>query len=350
MLDYLIVGQGLAGTLLAYFLQKEGQKVLLIDKDYPRASSKFAAGIINPVTGRRYVKSWLIEDLLPFAKSTYQAIEKVHGISIFHEIPLVRALFNPSEGNNWMLRLEDPTYVPFMKSKADLGAYQQATVAAYGYGEVLQSARLDIPAFVNYFRSHWTETGEFIKESFQIEDLEIIPDGVQYHAIKARQVVFCEGIQATQNPFFNYLPFNGSKGEILEVAIPDVQFESIFKHKLFIVPLANGNYWIGATNDKIFDHDLPTERGAAFLYSRLKSFLKTDFEIVGHYAAVRPTVRDRRPFLGRHPNHPQLAIFNGLGTKGASLAPFWAHHFVQHLLHHAPIDKEVDINRIKNFQ
>lgn len=349
MLDYLIIGQGIAGTLIAYFLQKEGKTVHIIDNDNPRSSSKHAAGIINPITGRRYVKTWRIEDLLPFATKTYREIESEHNIKVFNEIPLIRTLFDQGQRNHWMLRLNDPAYVPFLDGKADMGAYADHLIPDFSYGQVLQSARLDIPAFIGHFRQYWSDAGILSTHDFDIEQLVLKPDRVTYQSYEAEKVIFCEGNQAKNNPYFNYLPFGGAKGEVFEIEIPGVKFERIIKRQIFIVPLSNGNYWIGSTNRNQFENDLPSEEGRAFLIDKLKAFLKADYNIVSHNAAIRPTVKDRRPFLGLHPIHPKLALFNGLGTKGASLGPFWAQHFVQHLLHAQPLEPEVSIERFKGF-
>lgn len=345
MVDYLIVGQGIAGTLMAYLLQKAGKQIHVLDNDSPRSSSKHAAGIINPVTGRRFVKSWRIEDLLPFAHAMYRQIEKEFDIEVFHQIPLIRTLYDQKDRNNWMLRITDPAYEKYMSGEADLGTYTDRLHPDFSYGQTLHTARLDIPAFIAHFRQYWQKRGEYAIAQLTMEALEIQDDKVIWGNIEAKQVIFCEGSWGKQNPYFNYLPFRGAKGEIMEVAIPGANFDRIIKRKVFIVPLQNGNYWIGTTNTNWFDHEEPTAEGLAELEEKLKAFLKMDFEIIGHHAAIRPTVKHRRPFLGHHPEQNRLVIFNGLGTKGASLGPFWAAHLVDHLLEGTDLDPEVDIRR-----
>lgn len=346
MIDYIIVGQGLAGTMLAYFLQKEGQRIHILDNDYPRSASKHAAGIINPVTGRRFVKSWRIEDLLPFAHATYREIEAAFNLKVLYPIPVIRTLYDQKDRNNWMLRISDPAYESYMDGKADLGTYQGQLHPDFSYGQTLHTARLDVPIFIAHFRALWQSQGQLTTTQLKIEDIELRPDGVAYGEIKARRLIFCEGSWGKHNPYFKYLPFRGSKGEVLEVSIPVLPFDRILKRKLFIVPLQNGNYWIGTANPKQgLDQDLPSQEGKTELIEKLKAFLKPDFKIVNHQAAIRPTVKDRRPFIGWHPVHPQLGIFNGLGTKGASLGPYWAAHFVRHLQQNSPLDPEVDILR-----
>lgn len=51
--------------------------------------------------------------------------------------------------------------------------------------------------------------------------------------------------------------------------------------------------------------------------------MKIPYNVVEHKAGVRPSVSDRRPVLGPCKDYEQLVVFNGLGTKGVSLAPFF---------------------------
>lgn len=345
MLDYLIIGQGIAGTLLAHFLEKEGQQIMVVDPGLEGSSTVTAAGLMNPITGRRYVKSWRVDELLPFARATYRELEEKLHIRIFHPRHILRTLFNAREENDWLLRTGDPAYQPYMLEKAELGAYHDHTEPAYSYGEVQHSAQVDIGDLARAFRHYLQHSHRLLEETFDHSLVRFQPDGVHYRDLQARAVVFAEGYRAKDNPFFNYLPFGGAKGEVLIVRIPDAGFEKVLKHRIFIAPLGNDLYWIGNTNHNRFDHLDPTPEGKAFLLERLQDLLRLPFEIVSHQAAVRPTVRDRRPFLGAHPGIPNCFIFNGLGTKGTSLGPFWARHLTQFLLLHQPLDPEVDIRR-----
>lgn len=345
MLDFLVVGQGLAGTLLAHFLEKQGQGFLVIDQFDPSAASQVAAGIMNPVTGRRYVKSWKIDQLLPFAKQTYRELEQTYQCAILYERNILRALFNRREVHDWQARRFEPGYEPYLLPEADLGAYAHTTQLAFDYGEVALSAQVDLPVLLAAFREALLKTNRLLEETFDYQALVVDGQGVEYKGQRAKRLIFCEGFQARQNPFFNYLPFGGAKGEVLLVRIPDAAYEKLLKHRIFIVPLSNGLYWIGSVYENQFNNDLPTPSGRAFLIERLEEILTVPFEIVEHRAAIRPTVKDRRPFLGLHPTLPSLGIFNGLGTKGASLGPFFAAQMADFLCKGTPLDEKVDIQR-----
>lgn len=343
--DYIIVGQGLSGTLLAHFLIQEGKSVYLIDPGQEGTATKVAAGIINPITGRRYVKSWRVDELIPFAKQTYQSLESYLNISIYHPHTIIRTLFNAREENDWMLRTADTGYAAYMLDQADLGNYAFNTEEAFSYGEVQHAAQVDIGLLAERYRSVFKENDQLAEEKVDYQNIVIEDEKVKYGHIEAGQLIFCEGAQAVSNPFFNYLPFGGAKGEVLIVKIKETHFEKILKHRVFIVPLSDDTYWIGSTYNWKFENRQPTQQGREYLQDRLKDILKVPFEIVDHKAAIRPTVKDRRPFLGRHPEFPQLFIFNGLGTKGASLGPYWARHMADHLTFQKPLDREVDIRR-----
>jgi len=343
--DFILVGQGLAGTLLAHFLKAAGQRILVIDQPNGNAASQIAAGIINPVTGRRFVKSWMIETLLPFAKKTYQSIESQFNISIYHEKNILRALANPKEENDWLARATEPGYTPYLAEKANPENYGRHLRPFYAFGETKGSAQVDLSVLIDAYRTALKSTGDYLEEAFDYQSITNYEDHGTYKQWKAKGIVFCEGYGMKTNPFFKDLPMRGDKGQVLEVRIPEAGFEKMFKDQVFIVPMAGGQYWIGATYEPRFENEEPTEGGKNFLTTHLSATLKLPFEIMAHKAAVRPTVKDRRPLLGSHPEFAHLHLFNGLGTKGTSLGPYWANHMSNYLLGSIEIDPQVDIRR-----
>jgi glycine oxidase len=343
MVDFLVVGQGLAGTLITHFLQERGKTVRVVDPGHVGAASTVAAGLINPVTGRRYVKSWYFDQLWPAAKETYLRLEQQLDISFFHPRPIIRTLFNHREENDWHLRMSNPAYQAYISEEADPGRYKEHTIPAYSYGELRIGAQVDLATLIRTFRKELKQKGLLLEAFLDYDLLEINDQGVSYKDIEAGQVVFCEGYRAAQNPYFDYLPFGGAKGEVLIVKIPGADFYKLFKHRIFIVPLGEDLYWIGSAYEWKYEDDQPTETGRNYLLGRLEEVLQLPFEVIDHRAAIRPTVKDRRPFLGRHPKWPVLSIFNGLGTKGASLGPFFARQMVDFLLDGTEVDPAVSI-------
>lgn len=344
--DFLVVGQGLAGTLISWILRKHYQKeVFHIDRGHESASSLAAAGLMNPITGRRYVKSWRFDDLLPAALTTYSELEEELGVPLINQRNIIRSLFNRREENDWLARSGDSEYQEYMRDRANLQQYADYIRPAFQYGEVQHSAQIHIGRLVSAFRQKLKEQGRIQEEAFNYDALSVTPEAVQYGSVSAKAVIFAEGAQAADNPFFNYLPFGGAKGQAIWVRIPDIHFAKILKQRIFIVPWRDDIYWIGSTNANRFTTDQPTGEAKQFLHERLADILTVPFEVIDHRAAIKPTVRDRRPFLGCHPKHANLYIFNGLGTKGTSLGPYWAKHLCAFILKSGILDEEVDINR-----
>lgn len=318
------------------------------------SSSKIAAGVINPITGRHFVKSWRIDALLSVAKRTYQDLEKLLNVPIWHDRDIVRTLKDTEEENNFLLRSTYPDYQDYCGETLD--NFDNTHLNPFhAFAAIKNGAQVNLPFFVTEFRRYLIDNQLFINEKIAFDDLIIADDSVIYKNIKAKKIIFADGAAGATNPYFSWLPFNLDKGELILVRIPNLNFKQIFKNKISIVPLHdvgsdgqlnNENlYWVGATNAWQFENNLPTEANKQLIVNELGEILNCPFEVVAHQAAVRPTVRDRRPFVGLHPEMPSVGIFNGFGTKGASLIPFFAEHFVESLLNNTQLDKEIDIQR-----
>ena len=356
--DYIIVGQGLAGSVLAFLLLRKGKKVLVLDnytEGGKKASSQLAAGVINPITGMRFVKTWRIDAFLSEAQSIYHDIEIFLGVKLWHNRLIHRVLRNTEEENNWLLRNTYADYQPYCgntpPSVVDLDTDKFKPF--YAIAEVKKGAQVNMPLLVSRFRQYFSEKGMMQTTQFDAQKLSISDNIIEYQGTRASKIIFCEGANGKFNPYFNHLPFNPDKGELLLVRIPNLNIRHIFKNKMAIVPLHdteggdNDLYWVGATNTWTFENDLPENTRKELIIKELESTLNFPFEVVEHHAAIRPTVKDRRPFIGLHAEQPSLAIFNGFGTKGASLVPFWAAHFVEFLVNGQPLDSAVDILRFR---
>ena len=321
-----------------------------------RPSSSVAAGVINPITGKRYVKSWRIDELLPAARDMYQAIEKLLNISIWQERTLLRTLQNVEDENQWLLRSSYADYAAYCTEKCTPSVleYLKNTINNdfHAFAVIKHAAQVHIPALMKHFRQYLMAQDCYFQDNFEHDDCILKENAVFYKELKAQKVIFCEGAKGVDNPYFKWLPYNLDKGELLIVKIPHFNLNHIFKHHISIVPLGDDLYWIGATNDWHFADAQPTEVNKQLIINELQKILKLPFEIIDHQAAIRPTVKDRRPFIGFHPDFEAVAIFNGFGTKGASLIPYWANQFSDVLLSNGipserggDIDKEVNIQR-----
>ena len=348
-IDYLLVGQGIAGSLLAYRLIQARKTVRIIDSGLHHGSSIVAAGIINPITGRNYVKSWNFETLSTEITALYTELEQVLGISLLREVKILRTLFNTFDQNKWMSKSARPDYKDYLgeieKNHEDWSPVlrQNLPLAVTHHGKLA-----DLPLLVTTLRSKWVEAGILETGCFDSRNLSCQSDYVSYGDLRAKDIIFCEGNGILNNRFFKSLPMIGYIGEVLKVKIPDIRTKNILKQKSFLVPLNEQIFWFGP-----FDHPhnsfekAPSENGRRVLVQNLKNIIQAPFEVVEHLAGVRPTVIDRKPILGTHPHFSRIHIFNGLGTKGASLAPYFSKLLVEYLIANKPIPKSVNIDRFK---
>ena len=345
-LPYLIVGQGIAGTLLAWSFEKANQPYFIIDNNHQTSASKIAAGIINPITGRRFVKSWMIDTFLPFAKTTYQNIEKELAIDVWQDLDIIRFFMSNAEGNNWLAKTTWEGYDKFLKKEKDADYLHEFINDESGYGTVV-GAKVDLGKVIRNFQDYFKQKGLVEKEQFDYKQLKVNSESISYKKIKAKKVIFCEGFAAFKNPWFAHLPYESAKGEALILRIPQLKTADILKKHFFIVPLEDDLFWFGSNYEWDDLSNEPTETGRNFLEKELKEIIKVDYEIIDHLAAVRPVLKDRRPAIGLHPSNPNIGIFNGLGTKGTSIAPYWANELMLFLTEGKEIPKEIDVQRFK---
>jgi glycine oxidase len=205
---------------------------------------------------------------------------------------------------------------------------------------------LNIPLFLEASREYFKKHNLLVEEIFDHQQLVITDKNIVYKKTSADKLIFCEGYKALENPYFSGLPFKLTKGEVLTIKAPFLkQTEKVINKGVFILPVGDDVYKVGATYEWADLTELPTEKGKAELVDKLKKVLRIPFEIVNHQAGIRPTVNDRRPLIGLHPKHSALAVFNGLGTKGVMLAPYFAQQLYSFLEENKALEEEVDIKR-----
>jgi glycine/D-amino acid oxidase-like deaminating enzyme len=342
--DYLIVGQGICGTQLSWHLYKEGKSFVVIDEGAPVTSSKVAAGIMNPVTGRRYVRSWRIDEVLPFSVHTYEQIELVLGEQLLYKKPIIDFFPSPQARDQFVnLIAEDDTYV---HTYPDQNHFNQYFNYDFGCGEISPTYTVNLALLLASWRKKLVDSSALREEAFEPQELKLHQDGVTYRDLTAQKVLFCEGIKAMDNPWFGLLPYSANKGEALIIESEDLHNGHIFKKGMLLAPLPTKNtFWVGSNYSREFETVTPTQEFYDKTYTHLTNWLKVPFKVIDHKAAVRPATVERRPFVGLHPHFPQVGILNGTGSKGTSLAPFFAHQLVQHLVYGVPILKDADVAR-----
>lgn len=342
--DYIIVGQGISGTWLSYYLLKEGKKAVVIDKEDPRSPSRISAGIINPVTGRRHVTAWMAKEVLPFAWNAYTELGNELNIHAITQKNIIDFFPTPQMRVSFLQRVEEKG--EYLHGFTVEHHFREYFHYDFGYGQVRPVYLAYLETILPAWRKKLNKDGILLEEVFDINKLKIDSGSVRYNDITAEKIIFCDGNGSAESSYFNKLPFAPNKGEVLIAEIPGIPPRKIYKKGIMLVPLADpGLWWVGSSYQWEFENAEPTKEFREKTEALLKSWLKKSFKIVDHFAGIRPATLERRPFVGTHPHFPEIAILNGMGTKGCSLAPYFSKQLVDHLLTSTPITPEADIKR-----
>lgn len=344
--DYLIVGSGLAGLMLCENLRKRGKSFKVISNSSQQASV-IASGLYNPVVLKRFNKAWNADQQLPLALSTYNDLEIFLGIKVEHQLPIYRVFHGLDEQNNWFLACDKPDLKPFLIPKV-IKNHNTSINAPFGYGEVKQTGRVDTKLLLESYVTSLKSNGLYFEETFNYNALEL-KMGVNYKGLLAKQIIFTEGFGLKQNPFFNKLPLDGTKGELLLIHAPVLNSEVILKSSVFIIPIGSDKYLVGSTYAWNDHTNTPTESAKNSLINKLQKLLNCSFKILQQWAGIRPTVIDRRPLVGQHKVHKNLYILNGLGTRGVLIAPTVAENLIDFIEDGIQLSKEIDINRFTAY-
>ena len=343
MIDYLIVGSGLAGISFAEQALRNQKAIFVIDSNLQN-SSKIAGGLYNPVILKRFSKIKDAQSQLHLMNEFYQIIESKLNIRFDFKVPILRKFFSIEEQNNWFIASDKEGLSPFLSTNLIKKKYKGID-SPYDYGEVLQTGYVDVALLLEKYREYLFKNELFSDEVFDYTLLESHSNFVQYKDIEAKHIIFAEGFGMHSNPYFNHLPLDGTKGELFIIKAPALDLDVIVNTSVFILPLGNDLFKVGATYNWIDKTSTPTEEGKQELIDRIKEILICDFEIIQHLAGVRPTVKDRKPLIGRHPMHSQLYLLNGLGTRGVLLAPAMAKALFEYIEYEIPLDSSIDIKR-----
>lgn len=347
MLDYIIVGSGLAGIAFSEFVSNHNKSFVVINNQ-SQNSSNIAGGLYNPVILKRFSEVWQAQEQLDLLYSFYGNIEKKLEVKLDYKLPLLRKFYSVEEQNNWFSASDKPNLSKFLSTDLVTKKWD-AIDSAYNFGEVLHSGYLDTALLLEEYKKHLIELNCYQEETFDYSQLITNTEYVEYKNIKAKHIVFAEGFGMLLNPFFSKLPLDGTKGELLLIKAPNLNLDVIVKSSIFIIPLGNDLYKVGATYNWEDKTNVPTQAAKKELVDNLSELINCDFEIIEHYAGVRPTVKDRRPLVGSHPIHKNIHVLNGLGTRGVMLAPAMALALFNNIENDIPLDANIDIKRIKNF-
>ncbi len=344
--DYLIIGQGLVGTWLSYYVLKAGKTCMVVNDSHTAAASQVASGVINPVTGRRIVQTWMIDTFLPFALKAYTDLGAQLNTTIVKEAPVF--LIHPSlqMQESFEYRYEHENVYLQKNNASDFDACMHTP---FGTGQINQTIWIDLNLMIAGWREQLINNTQYIDAKFDIVDAQITNEGVTWNGIQANRILFCDGIASMENPYFKMLPFAPNKGEALIVEIKDLPNQAIYKNNMTIVPWKDQLFWVGSNYEWEFTDSKPSIDFRNKMEMALRQLLKIPFNVVDHIAGIRPANQERRPFVGLHPSYPAIGICNGMGTKGCSLAPYFAHQLIAHCEQGSPIHPEASLERFEQI-
>jgi glycine/D-amino acid oxidase-like deaminating enzyme len=342
-IDYIVVGLGLAGLAFTKELRKNNKQFIVFENNSQQASL-VGGGVYNPVILKRFSTVWDIEDQLKIALPFYRELERELNKIYDYKFDVLRIFKSVEEQNNWFIASDKPVLSTYMNSQIEHSQIKKV-YANFGFGRVNGTGRIDTQNLLTDYRLKLLGEEKLIYDDFDYTQIRILEKGIAYKKIIAKQIVFCEGFGIHKNPFFNYLPLQGTKGELLTLNVPELELNDLLKAAVFVMPLGNKNYRVGATFNWVDKTNLPSENGKLELLEKFETFIKSGYTVIKHEAGIRPTVIDRKPLLGKHPKYKNLAILNGLGTRGVLIAPKAAKQLYNYLENNINLPKEVSIDR-----
>jgi len=341
--DFIIVGQGLAGTCLSYHLIMQGKRVLVFDDPLMPSSSVVAGGIFNPITGRNMILTWKAHMLFDFLISFYRSLENLLSIQFLHVLPLYHPFSNQKEQTRWLSEGQEPKYAGFIEKIVDIPSSAVGIDDPLGGIFLGKSGYLEVPVLLKSYSQFLQRKHLIVHEQFDLNFLQHKSGKVVYKDCTTSTVIFCQGALGFSSRYFDRVQFSPVKGEIIMVESEDLP-DWIINKGIFMLP--HQQYMeVGSTYNRDDNSWEPTLLARDWLTKKLKQLYHREFKVVDQKAGIRPAMADRRPVVGLLPDYPNIGIFNGLGTKGVTLAPYFAAQFANYLLQGDSLDKEVSLNR-----
>ena len=341
-LDFIIVGQGIAGTILAFELLKRNKRVKVVDKFQENSSSRIALGIYNPLVLKWFTRSWKAEIQLKKLSSFCKDFENEFNVKINHKSNIYKFLESNFSINNWIEKQFSPNRKDFMSEELNyLDGIQNP------FGVVLQSGWVDIKLMLDSFRNFLKKNNSIINESFVFDEMKVNKDFIKYNNYISKYIVFCEGASVINNPYFNNLGFKMTKGEIIHFKSTDLKLKKIIHSGIITIPISKDTYYAGATFNWDINSLIPSEIAKNEIIDKIKKIKNFNYELIDQKIAIRPSVVDRRAIIGSHHKYNNLYLMNGLGSRGMLLAPYLVKQLCSSIFDNKKINSEININRFQ---
>lgn len=339
--DFLIVGQGLAGSLLAHALRARGRRVAVVDDSWKSAASQVAAGLMTPLTGRRFTLTKDYPELFAFART------KLTELGVFRPIEVYRMFVDEEQRRRGLKRAQCATCQPFIaRITAQQGELDAGLTDTFG-GALMNGAWVDLPKLLADTQRMLEADGCYFPDSFDPAQVIIGREGVEWKGIRADGIVYCDGYKSALRGPFKHLAWQPVKGEALNIVSNAPQKPFMLNREGWALPLGQGRWRTGANWQWDTLDEVPTEAQKLKFLNRFRGYFNVpvEVEVTAHVAGVRPCTQDSHPFLGTHPELPRVHLFNGLGPRGTVWAPQLAEDMADHLVSGKPLRQDVDLRR-----
>ncbi|PRX52375.1 NAD(P)/FAD-dependent oxidoreductase [Salegentibacter salegens] len=343
MLDYIVVGLGLSGIAISRRLE-ERNKNFIVFEDNSQKSSLVAGGLFNPVILKRFTLVWNANEQMKIAIPFYKEMETQLQAKIVYPIEIYRKFFSAEEQNNWFEAADKPLLSEYLDTNL-VKDINPNIPSEFSFGRVRQTGVIDTDILIKEYRNYLKNEDKIQFERFDYAALQINEDSVSYNGISAKQIIFCEGFGMQHNPFFNYLPLRGNKGEYITIYAEALQLKEAVKSSVFIIPLGNDLYKVGATYNNQDKDPQPGEAARQELVKKITQLITCKFEVVDQSAGIRPASKDRKPMLGRHPKYKNLYCCNGFGSRGVLISPMVSKQLIEFIENEVQLPPEIDLQR-----
>lgn len=338
----LIIGFGMAGASIAHRLDNASKDFTIISDD-SQLATRTAGGVINPIALKRYKKAWNADLYYNTALSFYRNLERKLSVEFLKSKPIFKALKSAEDINNFIAASDRLFLDQFLSSK--LLNIENLFKETKHIGEVKSTYTIDLVKFLNH--SIQCFKSQFVFDTFRYDELKCLDNGsFIYRDVEYENIIFCEGFGVVKNPFFNDLPLYGNKGEYIIISSKSLNLNDvILKSKYFLIPIGQNRYKFGANYDREQLNNVPTSETKKHLIEELNKMIDCTYDVINQVAAVRPTIKDRKPIIGHHPEHKQMYLFNGFGSRGVLSAPSLSEQLYNFIFKNTSIDSDVNLNR-----
>lgn len=339
----LIVGQGIAGTTLAFRCLQEGMIPKIVDYGMDYSASHVAVGLVNPISLKRVTPVWKVEECLASLSEFYTYIYNVLGEDYFIRETIYKVLKTQADINTWMERVDLPVYSNYMRNP--IANIEGTTIEGLALGPVDGGGWVLTKDFLQASRQFFISNGHLIEEKFDLTSLKLNSGSVDYGGEQYDYIVDCSGHAFVFAEYFPGVRIAGNKGEVMTILPVSEPKHKIYSSSYFLLKTLGKEYKLGATYSRDITNALPSEIGRLELTQGLKKFFKSDFKELEITAGIRPTVADRKPLIGQSPMDSRVIMFNGLGSRGYLTAPYLSELLLRSITFSDQIPMEVTCRR-----